>query len=504
LHLRAENFPIEMPVGLANMRSNAGDGQPSHSQTPAVCLTKRKHAMLRELARRSTNARFEFVREYWDVRYVSVLLRYPRALIETQRRRGDLKRHGLTTHQSEVAFKDALWMLRVSWARTLDASRWRIYRNPVLNDRSKRWMFFVLRWPDLLQACVFGGEVHIERAWADGLDERRLAERLRRIILSSRGRCPRTGKRLWFTADTILYRAFERSEDRHFRGAWIALTGLEPRSRICVPLAGASLDDFAPRTAKRQSLPTLHVEVGDRVVFHMRERVTPSAPTGSVEAGIDKGYATLLTLTVGDPESAESLGTRAHQLIGTVAARDSLARKGRQRLMAYERALRAADRGKARRVRRNNLGGRKQLRRTTRNRARLRQAIGFALNELFDKHPDIAVLNVEDLHFRRSKFSRAMRLRFTKWLKGYLHRSLAYKAQLHGVRLNVVNAAWTSLTCPRCGHPSRHNRSGERFVCTSCKYTGFAVQWRRPTFFVGEVIGRSHATCVKNVWSRSS
>jgi IS605 OrfB family transposase len=206
----------------------------------------------------------------------------------------------------------------------------------------------------------------------------------------------------------------------------------------------------------------------------MRERVTPSALTGSVEAGIDKGYATLLTLTVGDPESAESFGTRAHQLIGTVAARDSLARKGRQRLMAYERALRAADRGKARRVRRNNLGGRKQLRRTTRNRARLRQAIGFALNELFDKHPDIAVLNVEDLHFRRSKFSRAMRLRFTKWLKGYLHRSLAYKAQLHGVRLNVVNAAWTSLTCPRCGHPSRHNRSGERFVCTSCKYTGFA------------------------------
>jgi len=67
-----------------------------------------------------------------------------------------------------------------------------------------------------------------------------------------------------------------------------------------------------------------------------------------------------------------------------------------------------------------------------------------------------------------------MRMRFTKWLKGYLQLSLAYKAQLHGVRLNVVNAAWTSLTCPRCGNPSRHNRSGERFVCMSCKYTGLA------------------------------
>src|SRR6266545_1711474 len=95
----------------------------------AIGLTQHKHEMLRELARRSTHARFEFVREYWDIRYASVLLRYPRALIETHRRRGDLKRHGLTSHQSEMAFKDALWMLRVSWARTLDASRWRIYRN---------------------------------------------------------------------------------------------------------------------------------------------------------------------------------------------------------------------------------------------------------------------------------------------------------------------------------------------------------------------------------------
>jgi hypothetical protein len=373
-----------------------------------------------------------------------------------------------------MAFKDALWMLRVSWARTLDASRWRIYRNPVLNDRSKRWMFFVLRWPDLLQACVFGGEVHVDRIWADGLDERRLAQRLRRIITASRGRCPRPGKKLWFTADTLLYRTFHRHEDRHFKGAWLALTGLEPRSRICLPLAGARLKDFAPRTDKPKSLPTLHVEVGDRVVFHLRERVTPTVPAGSVEAGIDKGYATLLRLSLGDPESSESFGARAHELIGAVAARAYTRRRGRQRLAAYERSLRSADRAKARRIRRNNLGARKQLRRSARGRARLRQAIGSALNELFDNHPDVAVLNVEDLHFRGSKFSRAMRLRFTKWLKGYLHRSLTYKAQLHGVRLNVVNAAWTSLTCPSCGNPSRHNRSGERFVCTSCKYTGSA------------------------------
>jgi IS605 OrfB family transposase len=96
------------------------------------------------------------------------------------------------------------------------------------------------------------------------------------------------------------------------------------------------------------------------------------------------------------------------------------------------------------------------------------------LNQLFTAHPDLRTLHLEHLNFRRSKFSRPMRRRLSRWLKGHLHRSLEYKAQLHGVRLNVVNAAWTSLTCPRCGYPCRNNRKGEGFVCGACGYTGGA------------------------------
>jgi IS605 OrfB family transposase len=440
----------------------------------AVGLTAKKHGELRELALRSTRARSEFVNDHWDPRHVLLLLRRPRELIEARRRAGTLRRAGLTTHQTEAAYKDAIWALRVSWGRAVAQARFKIYRNPLLNDQAKHWMFFVLRWPEHLQACLDGKAAHIEQPWGQGLDERRLSQRVRRLVISSRGRKPRSGPRLWFTADTLLYRAFTRPEDRHFRGVWLALTGLTPRSRVCVPLAGASLDDFAPRTDKPQSLPTLHVEISDRVVFHLRERVTPTAPIGRAEAGIDKGYATLPTFTRGAPDQALSYGARANVLIGHIAIEAAMRRKDRQRLDAYERSVRSSERRKARRIRRNNLGRVRQAKTNARDRARLTQAIGLALNELFRDNPDVAVLHVEDLHFRGSKFSRAMRLRFTKWLKGHLHRSLAYKAQLHGVRLNVVNAAWTSLTCPRCGCPSRRNRNGERFVCVACRYAGAA------------------------------
>ena len=440
----------------------------------ALGLTRAKHDQLREIARRSSRARFLFVEMYWHPRFFSVLQHRPRVLIEEHRKAGTLGTHGLTVHQTEIAFKEALWLLRISWGRCLQVARKRVYQNPAMDDRKRRWLFFVMRWPILLEACLLGETVHVSRPWARGLDERRLSQDLRRLIARSRGRQPRPEKTSWFEADTNLYRTFARPEDRHFRGAWVSITGLEKGKRICVPLAGRTLDDFRPRTSKRNSLPTLYVEVGDRVVFHIRERLTCSQPAGAAEAGIDKGYSTLLTASLGDPQSAEGYGVGAGDLIGSVAEEAWQRRKSRQRLMALERSLRNIDPAKARRIRRRNLGQTRFGRASSRDRARLVQQIGEALNQLFAAHPDLAVLHVEHLRFTGSKFSRPMRRRLARWLKSYLHRSLEYKAQLHGVRLNVVNASWTSLTCPRCGYPSRNNRSGERFVCGSCRYTGGA------------------------------
>jgi hypothetical protein len=85
----------------------------------AIGLTRRKYEVLRELGIRSTRARFYFVSRYWSERYALTLIRRPRELIEVHRREGTLARDGLNVHQSTMAFKQALWILRVSWARCL-------------------------------------------------------------------------------------------------------------------------------------------------------------------------------------------------------------------------------------------------------------------------------------------------------------------------------------------------------------------------------------------------
>ena len=337
-------------------------------------------------------------------------------------------------------------------------------------------MIAVLKDPNALQAC-FDGAVPAGLAnEGPAVDTARLSRKLVRLALRYRSGRPRPATRLWFDIDTTLYRPFERPDDRHFKGAWLAISGLTKGRRIAIPLAGGGLEQFARRTQKRYSWPGLRIDVEERIAFHGAIRIRPVRRTNSIEAGLDKGYRTLVTLTTGDASSAVGYGEDAKSLIARVAD-DSVERlKQRRRLAAHERSLRNSAspiaRRRARRIRRANLGRAGVDRRTRRDRSLLRGQIGAALNELFRTHPDLSVLHVEHLGFLTARLSARMNRYLGRWLKGYLHVRLREKAELNGVALNVVNAAYTSQTCPRCWFTASKNRIGERFECRSCGFTG--------------------------------
>src|SRR5688572_27673267 len=83
-------------------------------------------------------------------------------------------------------------------------------------------------------------------------------------------------------------------------------------------------------------------------------------------------------------------------------------------------------------------------------------------------------VHAEDLSFRGRRLSSTSNTRLGRWLKGFLRKRLAFKAKLNGVELNVVNAAYTSQTCPACWYTSPRNRRLERFECRCCGYSGSA------------------------------
>ena len=94
---------------------------------------------------------------------------------------------------------------------------------------------------------------------------------------------------------------------------------------------------------------------------------------------------------------------------------------------------------------------------------------------LVEKHPSGTLFALEDLTGIRGateKVRRKDRYVLVSWSFFDLRKKLEYKAWLNGSKVVAFNPAYTSQTCPKCGHTEKANRDkkNHRFVCKNCGY----------------------------------
>ncbi|MGI0034307.1 MAG: RNA-guided endonuclease InsQ/TnpB family protein [Nitrososphaera sp.] len=92
------------------------------------------------------------------------------------------------------------------------------------------------------------------------------------------------------------------------------------------------------------------------------------------------------------------------------------------------------------------------------------------------KRSNLAV-GLEDLkHIReRVKATKEQRKRLHNWSFGQLRSFVEYKAKKYGVPVVIVNPAYTSQECPKCGHVDKRNRpKQELFRCVACGHSANA------------------------------
>ena len=91
-----------------------------------------------------------------------------------------------------------------------------------------------------------------------------------------------------------------------------------------------------------------------------------------------------------------------------------------------------------------------------------------------DSLPPNSLVVLEDLSGIRERCKRSgaeQRAQFHSWAFRQLQFMIAYKARLAGHQVVFVRPAYTSRTCPRCGHVSSSNRLSTRlFRCQRCGF----------------------------------
>lgn len=94
---------------------------------------------------------------------------------------------------------------------------------------------------------------------------------------------------------------------------------------------------------------------------------------------------------------------------------------------------------------------------------------------LVESNPDGSLFVIEDLSGVRSATKRVRikdRYAFVSWSYYDLEQKLSYKALRHHQLVEKVNPAYTSQTCPKCGHTEKSNRNKKLhiFCCKNCGY----------------------------------
>ncbi len=174
--------------------------------------------------------------------------------------------------------------------------------------------------------------------------------------------------------------------------------------------------------------------------------------------------------------AGEKYGDGYEKLLERLSEETATTGMARNRLhQLAKKAELKGDGAKASAIRRNNLGGKKLRLLSAAGRGRRPQVAGQAVRTALKDRP--AVVVVEDLpHLRGRTKSRKLSRIVSRWARSHLRERLEFRTQAGGSRLETVNAAYTSQTCPipTCGYVHKDNRHGDRFHCLECGWDGDA------------------------------
>ncbi|MCA0457928.1 MAG: transposase [Chloroflexi bacterium] len=92
-----------------------------------------------------------------------------------------------------------------------------------------------------------------------------------------------------------------------------------------------------------------------------------------------------------------------------------------------------------------------------------------------DTNRSIKVENLTHIRVRTTVGGSDKRAKYSNWAFAQLQYFLAYKARMHGVKLEQIDPRYTSQRCFVCGHIAKANRkTQDAFLCCACGYIAHA------------------------------
>ena len=179
---------------------------------------------------------------------------------------------------------------------------------------------------------------------------------------------------------------------------------------------------------------------------------------------IDKGYNILITT-----DNENKYGTEYKFINAELIEKQNKKNSQRQRIFNHLKKL--EEKGKLEKIdkiKKYNLGNKKQNRLSNRIKERSKSYINRELKKFFENEKPSEIIK-EDLTWEKigsKKKGKGFRAKISRWEKGYLDNQIEWKALQKNIKTTNVNPAYTSQICHSCGNFGKRN--GDIFECEHC------------------------------------
>jgi len=363
----------------------------------------------------------------------------------------------------------------------LKARIWRRFSN----EDDRHYAYACLAYKSALGIIMRGGTPDLAVEALTKKQRQTIARYLHRLFRKAlAGTWPTVRLARSMALDETLYSSFviERPDKTPKRRQYVRVIGPQSGERIVVPLAGVSRVSGNIRLVLDES--------DTRAFIHVTYEMRPlPEPASGDDVAIDWGVTEVCT-----DDSGTKHGKGYSQVLTKATEQRNKTGKARGKLWAITK--KDAGSKRTRHIARHNLGTKKQARRRARTQASLRTISGAAIKEVIygegnrtrarGKVPQLSAQRprrviVEDLsHLRGKASSKKISRICSSWARAENEERMAVHAYIGGSDVKVVNAAYTSQTCPDpdCRYVSQDNRNGDRFHCRNpyweCNWQGDA------------------------------
>lgn len=361
------------------------------------------------------------------------------------------KQWDLPARYWKMALDEAISNIKTEWANTKRRVKLAVINNTNLSEDERKFVLYTLKSDNILYSILRNEEVSIPvKLQALPKGKQYLYSLIKRYIRKCKGEIPYSYKTASFMIDNDMYDY--KLIDNKLR---IYIQGLKFGQRVEINLRDKNIHKGNLRILIKENSIEIHK------AKYIRVKEKPNTQVKVI--GLDKGYRCLLATS-----ENKFYGDKLNDFLSKETERLNRVNEERNKFWALmKKHEREGNIKKAENIRKFNLGRIKYNQKKAQFDAQVKSYINREINRFIAEDKPTEII-LEDLSFVswNNKFPLHIKRKLSRWIKGYIKERLSYKCSLNNIEQYIVNAAYTSQVCHKCG--SFGVRNNEIFTCSNC------------------------------------